>query len=438
MANDESLRITRLEVGDFKGLRAVDITREGRGLVLLRGKNGAGKTAILDSIEFAVAGGRASPEEPIRRGADKATVCLVLSDSLKDRYRITATSTRTKSGKPKRELEVIDLSLGPDGVPVRAAQTTLLDGLVGAVAFDPLAFIRETNAEKRLAMLVSAAGISEAWDAKNAELDGSKNARKDANAEVKRLTAVAKNTADPSPGETLERVDPEAAIVRLRDATALDGYRINKTEGIKHLDAQIGEIRVEQSKLVEMLATVENNRRVALKWLDENPAVDTVEAETAAVNVENCNSAYAAQVAHIKAVESAESARKVAQAAESRVDQGREALRSMLAESPLAAAIDGLSLDEDAVPTINGIHLDGCSGTEKLLLSAQIAMLANPKLRVMCVDEADALDADSIEALSELAKVNECDVWMTVVWAAGPDDAQVVDVVDGRAMSEAE
>ncbi len=301
MADNESLRITRLEVGDFKGLRAVDITRMGRGLVMLCGKNGAGKTGILESIESALMGGGASMQEPIRRGAEKATVRLTLSDNLKDRYRITAIWTTTKSGKPKRELEVSDLGLGPDGSPVRAAQTTLLDGLVGAIAFDPLSFDRETNAEKRLAMLVSAAGISEAWDAKNAELDGSKNARKEANAEAKRLTAIAKDTTDPSPGKTLERVDPEAAIVRLRDATEHNGYRINKSEGVKHLDAQIGEIQAEQSKLVEMLATAVNDRKLALKWLDENPAADAVEAETAAVDVESRNAAYAAQVATLHA-----------------------------------------------------------------------------------------------------------------------------------------
>lgn len=62
------MKIISLESENIKRLKAVRIKPDGL-LVQITGKNGAGKTSVLDSIMMALAGGSTIPEKPIRDGS---------------------------------------------------------------------------------------------------------------------------------------------------------------------------------------------------------------------------------------------------------------------------------------------------------------------------------------------------------------------------------
>ena len=429
-ATGEALRIRQLVIKDFKRLHAVDITRTGHGVMVFTGANRSGKTSIFDGVRFALAGGGATPEAPVRNGAEKAHVELMLSDDLKDRYRVVAEVV-----KGKRSLVVTDLGLGPDGSPKRNAQTSLLDDMIGALMFDPLAFTNETNAEKRLAMLVAAAGISEAWDAKNAELEGAKITRRDAKTEAKRTATFAKSTPDPRPGEDLVEVGTAILVGELKVA---NGQLNERSSSEQHAGALRNEIAELDRRLLD-LTRERDTKVVALNTINDslcNTSIpDTAPIEEQIRTAGETNALYAKQQAHKAAFDAKVDAEDAAGVAESRVGDIRGAMRKLLTESPLATAVDGLGIDDDAVPTINGIHFDGCSGAEKVLLSAQIGMLANPRLRWMGIDEAGGLDAESLAVLDKLACDKRYDIWVACTGFDGSGDVQVVNVVDGRATS---
>lgn len=103
------MKIVKLEAENFKKLRAVEIAPSGA-VVEIRGANEAGKTSVLDSIAAALGGEKLCPAQPIRRGADRARVAVELDDGL-----------------------VVERRWGAQ---------KLLDGLVGRLSFDPLAFLR--------------------------------------------------------------------------------------------------------------------------------------------------------------------------------------------------------------------------------------------------------------------------------------------------------
>ena len=73
------MRIIRLAAENVKRLVAVEITPKGN-VIEITGKNGAGKTSVLDSIWWALAGNRTHQAVPVRRGETEAVISLDLGD----------------------------------------------------------------------------------------------------------------------------------------------------------------------------------------------------------------------------------------------------------------------------------------------------------------------------------------------------------------------
>ena len=120
------MKIIKLTAENIKRLVAVEITPDGS-LVKITGKNGAGKTSVLDSIEWALAGTESITSQPIRRGAKKGTIEIDLGEMVVHR-------TITHSGS---QLFV----QSKDGSKLASPQT-LLNSLLGKLSFDPLEFMR--------------------------------------------------------------------------------------------------------------------------------------------------------------------------------------------------------------------------------------------------------------------------------------------------------
>lgn len=63
-ATTKPLTIVELRAENTKRLRAVTIRPEANGLVVLSGRNGAGKSSVLDAIAMALGGRGEVPAEP--------------------------------------------------------------------------------------------------------------------------------------------------------------------------------------------------------------------------------------------------------------------------------------------------------------------------------------------------------------------------------------
>src|SRR3990172_5374450 len=121
------MKIIELQSENIERLKAVRIKPDGS-LVQSTGKNGAGKTSVLDSITMALAGGDVIPEKPIREGENKAKIVVDLGD---------IKVTRTWTGNDKTYLAVET----KEGAKYPSPQA-LLDILTGKLSFDPLEFAR--------------------------------------------------------------------------------------------------------------------------------------------------------------------------------------------------------------------------------------------------------------------------------------------------------
>ena len=133
------MKILKLSANNFKKLSAVEITPDGN-VVVISGKNAAGKSSVLDAIEAALRGGRCLPKEPIKTGEHRAKVEAEIGETVPE-YKVTRKFLGANS---TLKVETI----GETKTEVRSPQA-FLDKIVGDISFDPLAFMKQTPAEQR-------------------------------------------------------------------------------------------------------------------------------------------------------------------------------------------------------------------------------------------------------------------------------------------------
>jgi hypothetical protein len=81
--------------------------------------------------------------------------------------------------------------------------------------------------------------------------------------------------------------------------------------------------------------------------------------------------------------------------------------------------IPGLSFDLNNVVRYEGTPIGNLSGGEQLRIATLIGMAGNPKLRIMCIRNGEALDEDGLKAIAALAEEHKFQVWMARVDSSG-------------------
>lgn len=374
------MRITKFEAENFKRLKAVDITPDAN-TVVIAGRNAQGKSSVLDGIMAALAGRHGAKElvKPVRDGESKARVLVELDDLVIERKWTPSGSTVTVSPKDS------DARLN--------SPQAVLDKLIGALSFDPLAFA-EAEPKKQVETLVDLIG-REAFDEIAAERKEAYEARTQVNRDLKRAQAEVDNRADAKPVEPVD----VTALIELRD-------RVARKQGLRSrwesLEAEIGRLREEQATIAAEAATLPDGDAQAL--MAEVMAAD--ETNKAA---QRWIDRQAAESALEEWQETARHCTAVIQ----ELDERKAAL-IQAADLP----VEGLTFDEDGVE-YNGVPFVQSSAAERLKVSVAMAMALNPELRVICIKDASLLDADSKNALIALATEHDYQIWYEVVGDGG-------------------
>ena len=123
--NAPPLTITALKAERYKNLRAVDLKFDGARFVQVTGRNGAGKSSILDAITTALRGRKGKLDQsPVMRGEDSAEVVVEIGTKYRVRKHYGA------DGKERLTVESLE------GMKYSSPQS-LLDDLFSDVGFDP-------------------------------------------------------------------------------------------------------------------------------------------------------------------------------------------------------------------------------------------------------------------------------------------------------------
>lgn len=407
---DKTYRIVRLEAEDVLRLKAVTIEPSGQ-VVTLGGDNGQGKTSVLRCIEMALAGAGSIPRKPIRNGASKGRIVVDLGDLIVKRTfteKGTALSVESK-----------------DGAKYPSPQS-ILDGLVGRLSFDPLAFKAMDPRDQRetLRKLVGL-DFGSIEDKRRSAFDR----RTDINRVVKqreaRLAGRVKHEDAPETEVSVtalmdelkrrEQVNATNEGVRNQYADAVE--ECSETEqSIIHLKRDIEELEGQLKIKRETLAMKEDELRqgglsaTALRanvdaLVDAN--LDEVKTQIAGSQDQNRkvreNAALATEQAALKEDQTA------AEKLTAEIEDCDRSKTELLAEAKWP--IEGLAFD-DAGVTLSGIPFEQLSEAEAIRVSCAMGLAMHPRLRVMLIRNAPYLDERTLELISRIAAENEAQFWL--------------------------
>ncbi len=410
----KATKIVRLEAEAFKRLRAVAIEPSGS-IVIVSGKNGAGKSSVLDSIFAALGGKRAFPRKPVREGEAEAKIVLELEELVVER-----------KIKPDGSTQLVVRS--PDGARYPSPQA-MLDALVGSLSFDPLAFARMKPAEQR-SLLCRLIGLD--TSAIDAERESLFDERTDVNREVRRLdgelSGVPHHPDAPDTEVSVAELAEELRAAEAHQRSAADAAHdvaLRQRELAQAQDVADG-LRTELAELEERIAKVRERLRKGEE--EVIPAREAALAE-ARERAEQRRAgapdrdAIAARLAGAEKINAAvrdnrrraelERQREAMRAESDRLTKAIDACDTKKAALVAGASypLPGLGVDEHGV-TLNAIPLEQASSAEQLRASVAIGAALQPRLRVMLVRDGSLLDRDSMQLLAQLAAEADCQIWV--------------------------
>lgn len=400
------MKIINLQAENIKRLVCVDITPTDN-LVQITGRNGQGKSSVLDAVWWALAGAGNIQKSPIRIGETKARIRLDLGEIV-----VTRTFKTGVDGEVTSSIIVEN----EQGATFKSPQA-MLDSLVGELSFDPLAFARSSTKEQYDTVRKFVPDVD--FDAIAQANDTDYKRRTELNRLAKESRAAALQiTVDPTAGT--EEVDEAALIDELENAGKHNSEIEKRIAARAAAATKIADLKENAARLRVEADRCDETAKALQAKLDAAPALpepavlsDIKDRIRAAARA---NSAVAARRTHRKYIEAAqqyeEQAAALGQAIDRRLDERNE--RIAAAKLP----VPGLSFDDESL-SLNGVPFEQASDAEQLRTSIAIGMALNPKLRIIRVRDGSLIDAAGIDQLAEVAAAEDYQIWLERVDSSG-------------------
>ncbi len=412
----DDLRVVELRADNFMRLSAITIRPDGS-VIVISGKNGAGKSSALNAIAVAIGGKKAAPAEPIRKGQDKAEINLDLG-----RYKIRRTFQRDADTGETRSALYLEQS---DGSRPRSPQA-MLDDLMGELAFDPLDFLRKPAKDRfdTLKLLVPEVDFDGIARQRQAAYDKRTEVGRDAKREKMAAEAIPlENVPDEAP-------DLDALVARLRSAGDANAQLETRRARRAAMQTEIDDALDRAEKLhaeANGLEAKAAEQQAKLDGAEALPApVNTADIESAIASARTVAAAVAQQKTRSAHLHAARNHEQTIVALTNSIDRMDNEKRTAIEAAKMPA---GLAFGEGDQILLAGVQFDQASAAEQLRASTAVAMNLNPRLRVILIRDGSLLDTDSMKLLAQLAADNGFQVFVERV--AGDKPAGIV-ISDGK------
>lgn len=380
-------------------------------------------SSLIDSLFYALAGGRSLPARPIRDGEEKATIRVELNGLTVERVIKEGGSTLVVRNA--------------DGDALQSPQK-ILDRMVGALSFDPLDFVR-ADMKGQVKQLEGVLGINVA------ERDAERKRVFDKRTEINREVARLKSLVGPEPVVPTDVQNTEALLIELKafnDAASAVKLADAKVDAavkdlemarnhLTRLESEIAQLQERlfstKQNLASMETTVEKSQKIAanarVKTKGRRTAAEIQQDIQAYQGVERLRLAHEQWVLNKRELLHAEEESFNRTTQLTGMDDARTAeVTAAVAKVGLA----GLGLDENGV-TWNGVPLLQCSSAEQLRVAVGLGFAANPQIRVVLLREGALLDDRSLAMVVDMAKQADAQVWIEVVGDRGPGSVIIED-----------
>ena len=384
------MKIINFKAENFKRIVAIDITPKGN-VVIISGKNGAGKTSAIDSIWSGLQwkAGKKVNKSPIRTGEKFADVKITFEDFIVNRKWLDSDKTYLKV-------------TNREGM-IYSSPQELLDKFIGVLSFDPSVFTTMTPKEQRDLFLKIAEVDIDYYDNKIAEI---KERRLLKGREVKMLAGereeitLANLPEVPINVTELQNKYDEAID---NNRTVQDGITDHKAYGI-HIENNVSTIEALQGQIEELkkenFELADRGQKIT-KWLEDHPIIELDGIRQEMSDATKINGQIAARGRNKQKDIRLNTA-------ETEYNKDTEELKSIEENKSKALAnskmkIKGLSIDDSGV-LYNGIPFTQISASEQIKICMEIGIALNPEFECIFLRNYTLLDSDSKKVVDELAE----------------------------------
>jgi len=378
------MKIIELRSRNVKKVKAIEIKPK-ENVVVISGKNGQGKTSILDSIWYALDGKTSlkNTPMPIREGTKRAEIQVVLDDLI---------ITRHWTDNSKTYLKVSD----GKGRTYNSPQE-MLNSFIGKLTFDPLEFAQMKEKDQRELLLNVTKIDIDSWDS---DITTAREERTIKGREVKMLTGEREEV-------TIEDLPEEVISVNgineeLQEAMAVNS-KIENTNRLR--EKTLEEIQILKAKIAEYDDYLETHTIIPVDSLKEKLN-----------NSQEINEQVRAKERNRVADEKQNKAQTEYDEYTTKIEELEQGKADILSDAIMP--IDGLGISGEGV-TYNDIPFGQLSSSEQLKVSLGIAMALNPQLKVIRITDGSLLDDDNMEIIKKLAKEKDFQIWIEKVDGSG-------------------
>jgi len=375
------VKINSLEFENVKMIKAVALTPAASGLTVIGGKNGQGKTSVLDTLAWVLGGESYKPSEATRQGS-------VIPPDLK--VELSNGLIVERKGK-NSTLKVTDPSGTKGGQQI-------LNQFVEQLAINLPKFLNQTSREKA-STLLRIIGVGD----KLFELENKEKSIYDQRTAIGRIADQKKKFAAEMityEGVPLEPLSAAELITQQQAILAKNGENQRKRDNVYSLQAErnrlaekVNTLTEELKKYTELLGKACEDFEIASKSAEQLQDESTEELQKNIADIDAINIKVRANLDKEKAEIDAEGYKKQYDTMSGEIEQLREQKMSLLKSANLP--LPGLSV-EDGELTYNGFKWDAMSGADQLKVSTAIVRKLNPECGFVLLDKLEQMDVDTL------------------------------------------
>lgn len=386
----DTLKIISLAIENVKKVRAVSFKPAQDGLTIIGGKNGQGKTSVLDAIAYALGGEKFRPSELQNRdGMATASIQVKLSNGI----------IVERSGK-NAALKVTD----PTGM--RAGQK-LLDAVIEVLALNLPKFL-EASGKEKAKVLLHTLGIEDQLEQLDREekkvYDDRTLAGREADQKKKFAQGLPEFADVPDdPLNLSDLLEEEQAALKWNAEIQAKKANIDKLKN--RTDTEGSRLANLKQRKLELEEEIERQAKIAEEaYADYKTACEIGYPEEANVedihkkleDLEATNDKIRQNQAKAKAIDEAEHAQQVYDALTGKVEEVRQRRMALLKSANMP--LDELSV-ADGELVYKGAKWDCMSSMEQVLVGISICHAVNPSCGFVLLDKLECFDADQLAAL---------------------------------------
>lgn len=424
--------ISSLQIENVKRVKAVRLEPSSAGLTIIGGRNGQGKTSVLDAIAWALGGEKLAPSNPKRDGAmGDPHIAIELSNGLR-------VERKGKNGS----LSVIDTTGKRGG-------QALLNSFISTFALDLPRFLSAGSKEKAQTLL-KIIGVGDELARLDREEDRLYNER----TEIGRIAdSKAKHAAElPEYADAPEEPVSVSELIRQQqDILARNGENQRKRGLVAQIEqsliAQKTAITAKENEILAVKQRLEqlecehgamkaqidrihgglvDAQKTAAQLADES----TGEIESSLANIESINAQVAANQAKAKAQDEACEFRAQYSAKTESLEKIRSDRMALLSGANLP--LPGLSVEKGEL-LYNGQPWDCMSGSEQLRVAVAIVRRLSPECGFVLMDKLEQMD---LQTLHDFGVWLESEGLQVIATRVGNGDECSIVIEDGLPAGE--